>query len=124
MFTFSGCYQFIYFYSGYSLAILVTMLQVLLVLMTAYSSAAMGQLFFFHVVLIRKVIIMVYLQDITKTIICVGYDPSASSHLCSFQPPASILSLLRIPLGNGKRWKWMPRKRSTCLGVKNEKFCF
>jgi palmitoyltransferase len=39
--------------------LLVTMLQVLLVLMTAYSSAAMGQLFFFHVVLIRKVIIMV-----------------------------------------------------------------
>lgn len=38
-----------------------TMLQVLLVLMTAYSSAAMGQLFFFHVVLIRKVIIMVAL---------------------------------------------------------------
>ena len=39
--------------------LLVTMLQVLLVLMTAYSSAAIGQLFFFHVVLIRKVIIMV-----------------------------------------------------------------
>lgn len=32
------------------------MLQVFLVLMTAYGTAAMGQLFFFHVVLIRKVI--------------------------------------------------------------------
>lgn len=31
------------------------MLQVFLVLLTAYSLAALGQLFFFHVVLIRKV---------------------------------------------------------------------
>ena len=48
------------------------MLQVLLVLMTAYSSAAMGQLFFFHVVLIRKVIIMFALETITENIIYVG----------------------------------------------------
>lgn len=33
----------------------INLLQVLLVLMTAYGSAALGQLFFFHVVLIRKV---------------------------------------------------------------------
>lgn len=31
------------------------MLQILLVLMTTYGSAALGQLFFFHVILIRKV---------------------------------------------------------------------
>jgi hypothetical protein len=30
--------------------------------MTAYGSAALGQLFFFHVVLIQKVIVMVALQ--------------------------------------------------------------
>lgn len=38
------------------------MSQVLLFLMTAYGSAALGQLFFFHVVLIQKVIVMVALQ--------------------------------------------------------------
>lgn len=35
----------------------IQILQVLLTLMIAYGSAAMGQLFFFHVVLIRKVLV-------------------------------------------------------------------
>lgn len=41
--------------SGLGLSQLLEMLQVLLALFTVYGSAAMGQLFFFHVVLIRKV---------------------------------------------------------------------
>jgi len=55
-----------------------------------------------------------------------GYETSASSHLCSFQQllqretAVPILSMLRIPSGNGKRWTLKPKKQALALlGVRN-----
>lgn len=48
----------LFFLFFYHLLIVDLMRQVLLVLVTAYGAAALGQLFFFHVVLIRKVFVI------------------------------------------------------------------
>jgi len=45
------------------------MVQVFLLLLTAYSSAALGQLFFFHVVLIRKVVFFPVFETINNHIL-------------------------------------------------------
>jgi hypothetical protein len=76
------------------------MLQVLLVLMSAYSSAAMGQLFFFHVVLIRKVIIMFALETITENIIYVGLMRQSKDLMAKKRDPPGYLCSFLLPASN------------------------
>lgn len=60
--------------------------QVLLFLMTAYGTAALGQLFFFHVVLIRKVIVMVAIwlfPLLNCSVLTSTLQPHA--HACTYQ---------------------------------------
>ncbi|KAJ6675079.1 PROTEIN S-ACYLTRANSFERASE 18 [Salix viminalis] len=84
-------------------AVLAT-ISVLLVLMTAYSSAAMGQLFFFHLVLIRKGIrtydYILAMREVNESMELDPFDDSDFSSDSDFDSPIKPATFSRFICGH------------------------
>ncbi|KAJ6320056.1 hypothetical protein OIU76_005565 [Salix suchowensis] len=84
-------------------AVLAT-ISVLLVLMTAYSSAAMGQLFFFHLVLIRKGIrtydYILAMREVNESMELDPFDDSDFSSDSDFDSPKKSATVSRFICGH------------------------
>ncbi|KAJ6723242.1 PROTEIN S-ACYLTRANSFERASE 18 [Salix koriyanagi] len=84
-------------------AVLAT-ISVLLVLMTAYSSAAMGQLFFFHLVLIRKGIrtydYILAMREVNESMELDPFDDSDFSSDSDFDSPKKPATFSRFICGH------------------------